>query len=73
MEDKSEELSEFPADVVVPFQVQERVKELKKADALNWPRIVRDSKSITTCKFADEYRHIEPFKKSNKHHTVQGR
>lgn len=72
-ENKSEGLAEFPADVIVPFQVEERVKELKKSSALQWPRIERDGQRVTVKEFTDQYSHMQAFAKSNNHHTVQGK
>lgn len=48
-------------DVKVPFQVQQRVHDLNKAGALNWPRIKSSSSKSTTIEiFNKEFVHIKP-------------
>lgn len=48
-------------DVKVPFQVQQRVQDLNKVGALNWPRIgPSSSKSTTIEKFNEEFLYIKP-------------
>lgn len=66
--------SEFPADLAVPFQVQERVKELKRSGLLEWPRIEMDARSVTTRKFSEEFGYLAAGEKeSTGYRTLQGR
>jgi lysyl-tRNA synthetase class 2 len=47
-------------EVAVPFQVQERMKELKSVGALAWPRMQRDSNAVSIHTFIEEFSHLKP-------------